>query len=241
MGNNTISIIYEDDDVLVINKPAGLAVHEDGHTNGPFLTDWIREHRPAVVGVGETMQLQNGSIIDRPGIVHRLDRDTTGVLVIAKNQNSFEQLKSQFQNRDMEKHYVAFVWGEMKDPVGTIDRPIGRSRNDFRKWTSGSAAGGKMRAATTRWTRLTVGHGYTYISVEPKTGRTHQIRVHLHAIGHPVVGDVRYAPKKGKALGFNRVALHAQDLTFMHPNGTRMTFEAPLPEDFELALRELHN
>ena len=235
------TILFEDDDVLVVNKPAGLAVHEDGHTNGPFLTDWVREIRPGLVGVGESMVLQNGTTIDRPGIVHRLDRDTSGVLVLSKNQPAFEHLKAQFQSRDIEKQYLAFVWGEVQQPVGTIDRPIGRSRNDFRKWTTGPAAGGTMRAATTRWTRLAVGNGCSYLSVEPKTGRTHQIRVHLHAIGHPVVGDTRYAPKKGTALGFTRLALHAQSLSLTHPNGTRMTFEAPLPEDFEYALKELHN
>lgn len=241
MENNSVGILYEDHDVLVVNKPTGLAVHEDGHTDGPFLTDWVREHKPELVGVGESMRLQNGTIIDRPGIVHRLDRDTSGVLVLAKNQQAFEHLKSQFQNRDMEKQYVAFVWGEVKDPVGTIDKPIGRSRNDFRRWATGHVAGGKMRSATTRWTRLAVGKGVSYLSVEPKTGRTHQIRVHLHAIGHPVVGDTRYAPKKGTALGFTRLALHAQSLSITHPNGTRMTFEAPLPSDFESAIKELHN
>jgi 23S rRNA pseudouridine1911/1915/1917 synthase len=236
MENNTIPIIYEDDAVLVINKPAGIAVHEDGHTDGPFLTDWVRAHKPELVGVGETMSLQNGTVIDRPGVVHRLDRDTSGVLVLAKTQSAFEFLKEQFQNHNMEKQYLAFVWGEMRDLVGTVDKPIGRSRNDFRRWATGHIAGGKMRTATTRWTKLGRAQGCTYLSVEPKTGRTHQIRVHMHAIGHPVVGDTRYAPQKGTALGFARLALHAQSLALTHPNGSRMAFEAPLPDDFVSAI-----
>lgn len=226
-----VPIIFEDDALLVLNKPAGLAVHEDGHTDGPFLTDWVRETRPEMVGVGETMRLQNGTEIDRPGVVHRLDRDTSGVLVLAKTQAAHVCLKAQFKNREIEKEYRALVWGELKEPHGTIDRPIGRSRNDFRVWSCGKDAGGTLRPATTRWTRLAAGGGFSYLSVEPKTGRTHQIRVHMKAIGHPLVCDTRYAPKRDCALGMERLALHAHALTLAHPNGTRMTFEAPEPED----------
>lgn len=237
--NIDLPIVYEDDVVLVVNKPAGLAVHEDGHTEGPFLTDWIRTNRPALVGVGETMRLQNGTAIDRPGIVHRIDRDTSGVLVLAKTQEAFTHLKAQFQGRDIEKLYHAVVWGEMPQASGTVDKPIGRSRKDFRMWTSGPTAGGTMRSATTRWHALAVGNGFSYLAVEPKTGRTHQIRVHMKDIGHPVVCDARYGAKKGCALGFSRLALHAHILTFTHPNGTRMTVEAPLPAVFEQAKIEI--
>lgn len=238
MENKTIGILYEDDAVLVINKPAGMAVHEDGRSREYTLTDWVREHRPEMVGVGETMRLQNGEVIDRPGVVHRLDRDTSGVLVLAKTQDAFLFLKSQFQERETEKLYHAFVWGELKEPAGTVDKPIGRSRKDFRLWTA-SATKGKVREAITRWTRLGTGKGFSYVALEPKTGRTHQIRVHMKAIGHPVVGDERYASKKETALGFNRLALHAHSLSFMHPQGNRLTIEASLPEDFTEALKEL--
>ncbi len=228
----SIGVIYEDDSILAVNKPAGLAVHEDGHTEGPFLTDWIRATRPHMVGVGEEMRLQNGVVIDRPGVVHRLDRDTSGILLLAKTQEAHTFLKAQFQARTMEKEYRAFVWAEFKEPHGTIDRPIGRSRKDFRLWSAGRDAGGLMRPATTRYTVLAVHDGFSYLSIEPKTGRTHQIRVHMKAIGHPLVCDTRYAPKREPALGFGRLALHAHLLTCMHPNGTRVVFEAPLPEDF---------
>jgi len=234
-ADSGIEILYEDDVLLVVSKPSGLAVHEDGHTDAAVLTDWVRCERPALVGVGEAMRLQNGTMIDRPGIVHRLDRDTSGVLVLAKTQEAFLHLKRQFQGRDIEKHYRAFVWGELITPSGTIDKPIGRSRKDFRLWTSGPTAGGRMRAATTRYTVLARAQGFSYLDLEPKTGRTHQIRVHMKDIGHPVVCDTRYAPDKSCALGFTRLALHAEGLAIQHPNGTRMVFEAPLPEDFRRA------
>jgi 23S rRNA pseudouridine1911/1915/1917 synthase len=185
-----------------------------------------------MIGVGEEMRLQNGKTIDRPGVVHRLDRDTSGVLVLAKNQETFFFLKEQFKNRKIQKTYKAFVWGEVKESTGTINKSIGRSRKDFRLWSATSTAGGKLREAITRWTRLGFADGFSYLALEPKTGRTHQIRVHLKAIGHPVVCDTRYAPSKGKALGFERLALHAHILSLTHPNGTELVLEANYPEDF---------
>lgn len=227
-----ITVIYEDDTVLAVNKPAGLAVHEDGRTSEAVLTDWVRATRPSMVGVGETMMLQNGTTIDRPGVVHRLDRDTSGILLLAKTPEAHAYLKSQFQHRQVSKEYRAFVWGEMRTVAGTIDRPIGRSRKDFRLWSAGKDVGATKRTAVTRYTVLSTCEGFSYLAVEPKTGRTHQIRVHLKAIGHPVVCDARYAPNRPPALGFTRLALHAALLTFTHQNGTHMVLEAPLPSDF---------
>lgn len=230
-----ISILYEDDQLLAVNKPMGLMVHADGRSDELTLVDWVREDRPDIVGVGEEMTLQNGTVIDRPGVVHRLDRDTSGVLVLAKTQNAFIHLKTQFQNRETQKLYHAFVWGEMQEQTGTVDKPIGRSRKDFRLWSATQSAGGKMREAITRWTLLGKKDGFSYLALEPKTGRTHQIRVHLKAVGHPVVCDMRYAPNKECALDFERLALHAQALTMTHPDGTHLEIEAPFPEDFERA------
>lgn len=229
---NDVEVIYEDEDVLAVNKPSGLAVHEDGRTEEKTLTDWVREKRPSMVGIGEEMTLQNGTVIDRPGIVHRIDRDTSGILLLAKTQEAFLFLKEQFKKREIKKLYHAFVWGELTELTGTIDKPIGRSRKDFRLWSATSTAGGKLREAITRWTRLQCNKTFSYLALEPKTGRTHQLRVHLKAIGHPIVGDSRYAPKKGTALGFTRLALHARAISFTHPNGTFMELEAPLPDDF---------
>ncbi len=232
-----IPILFEDDHLLALNKPAGVTVHEDGHTDGWTVCDWVREHRPDMVSVGEPMRLQNGIVIDRPGIVHRLDRETSGVLVLAKTQESFLFLKEQFKNRTIEKHYRAFVWGEVTAPNGTIDRPIGRSRRDFRRWSAGPDASGTMRAATTRFTVLAKGKGFSYLDLEPKTGRTHQIRVHLKAVGHPMVCDSRYAALKPPALGFTRLALHAHLLILSNVQGVRLAIEAPFPEDFNVAMQ----
>lgn len=237
MENKTksISILYEDDDILAINKPAGLIVHADGRTVEPSVVDWIVSERPGIVGVGESMRLLNGEVIDRPGIVHRLDRDTSGVLLIAKNQNAFVMLKSQFQKHEIEKRYHAFVYGSLKELTGTIDKPIGRSAGDFRRWSSGKGTRLHTRPAITRYTVLLQNKEAAYLDLSPKTGRTHQIRVHLQTIGHPVVCDSRYAPKKPQILGFKRLALHAAFLICTLPSGQRATFEAPEPEDFVYA------
>jgi len=237
----TPTVIFEDDDILSINKPPGMMVHEDGHTDAPLLTDWVRETHPEMVGVGETMRLQNGEMIERPGIVHRLDKDTSGVLVLAKTQESFEFLKQQFQERTIEKLYHAFVWGRVKDQTGTIDKPIGRSKRDFRLWSATTTAGNKKREAITRYTVLGTGENHSYLALEPKTGRTHQIRVHMKAVGHPVVCDTRYGPEKGCALGFSRLALHANTLVIHNKEGNSLVLEAPLPDDFRTAREELQH
>lgn len=234
-----IPVLFEDVDVLAINKPAGLIVHTDGRTVEPSVVDWIRQTHPEIEGVGEPMQLQNGETIDRPGIVHRLDRDTSGVLVIAKNQDAFLFLKKQFQKHEIEKHYRAFVYGSMKDTAGTIDKPIGRSTGDFRRWSAGKGTHLHTRPAVTRYTVLLKNKEATYLDLEPLTGRTHQIRVHLQTIGHSVVCDSRYAPSKPPILGFTRLALHALSLTLMLPSGEQKTCEAPEPEDFVRARRLL--
>ena len=236
----TPTVVHEDEYILAVNKPAGLAVHEDGRSDERVLTDWVRENYPGIVGVGEDMRLQNGEVIDRPGVVHRIDKDTSGVLILAKDQDTFLFLKEQFKDRKTSKLYHAFVYGEMKDVTGTIDKPIGRSKKDFRLWTT-HVPKGKVREAITRFTVLGVGSGFSYVAFAPKTGRTHQIRVHAKSVGHPVVCDERYAPKKESILGFERLALHARSISFIHPNESRMVLEAPLPEDFIEAEKQLHD
>ncbi len=236
-----IKILYEDDNIVAIDKPAGILVHADGKATGPFLTDWIIEKFPQTKDVGEPARSQKGEDLFRPGIVHRLDKETSGVLLVAKTQKGFECLKKQFQDRVIKKKYLAWVWGEMEDDFGTINRPIGRSSSDFRKWSAQRGARGEMREAETYWSKyapmIEMGEGsekkkFTLIQAEPKTGRTHQIRVHLSAIQHPVVGDMLYAPKRPKALGFDRVALHARYIQFLNCEGKEIKIESPLPEDF---------
>lgn len=231
-----IQVLFEDGDVMVLNKPAGLIVHSDGRTKESTLCDWLLEHYPGMKNVGEPLILKNGTTISRPGIVHRLDRETSGAIIVAKNQQTFEALKKQFQNREVEKIYHAFVWGEIKNDEGVIDRPIGKSRSDFRKWSAQRGAKGEMREAVTEYKVLARGKGLTLVEVSPKTGRTHQIRVHFKAINHSVIADKLYAPKQGAALRFERTALHAVSVKFKDLRGKSITVAAPYPDDFQTAL-----
>ncbi len=232
-----ISVLYEDGDVLVINKPAGLVAHADGKREELALTDWVESNYPASKGVGEPITLANARVIERSGIVHRIDRETSGVMLVAKNQEAFICLKKQFQNREIEKIYHTFVWGEMKDDEGIINRPIGRSKRDFRQWSAQRGARGAMREAITYYKVITKNGGFTFVEAMPKTGRTHQIRVHFKAINHPIVCDSLYASKKEKALGFERLALHSRSIEFSLLDGKLLKVVAPYPEDFERAFK----
>jgi len=273
-----IDVLYEDADCLVVNKPAGLMVHPDNRSEGPFLTDWIAEQHPEAMNTGEPMKSPDGKTIVRPGIVHRLDRETSGAILIAKTPEAHALLKKQFQDREVSKKYLAFVWGELKEEFGTIDRPIGRSANDFPRWSAQRGARGETRDAETYWTRLWTGEAmveeeggrskekgeggkekkedkdeginkkeqnrlhsekFTLVQAEPKTGRTHQIRVHFQAVQHPVVGDTLYAPKKPAALGFKRMALHARSIEFTNMKGKKVKVTSPLPNDFKTACAQL--
>jgi 23S rRNA pseudouridine1911/1915/1917 synthase len=244
-----IPILYEDKDVVVINKPAGLIVHPDGKIPvgkkkaEKTLVDWILKKYPRIKNVGEPILLEDGTKILRPGIVHRIDRDTTGCLIIAKNKESFEFLKEQFKDRKVHKVYQAFVYGDLKDERGMIDRPIGRSINDFRKWTAQRGTRGETREAVTYFKVLGKKDDITFIEAMPKTGRTHQIRVHFTAINHPIVGDKLYATdfflKKKQQLGFKRMALHARELEIALPSNKLLDITAPYPEDFENAISKL--
>lgn len=234
-------IIYEDKDVFVFNKPAGLMVHADGRTLETTLADTLLKKYPKMKLVGEPMKIisKDGKekIIYRPGIVHRLDKGTTGVLIVAKNQKSFESLKKQFQDRTVIKKYTVVAHGKIKEAKGVINRPIGRSKSDFRKWSAMRGARGELHPAVTEYKVLenfsADGVWYSVLEVSPKTGRTHQIRAHLKAINHPVVGDVLYAGEKIPSLGFTRPALHASSITFASLKDDKITANAPLPKDFK--------
>ena len=237
-----IPILYEDKDVVVINKPAGLIVHPDGKTKEKSLVDWILKKYPNMKNVGEPMILDDDTKILRPGIVHRIDKDTTGALIIAKNKKSYEFLKEQFQERKVYKVYQMFVYGDLKDDRGMINRSIGRSPNDFRKWSAQRGKKGETREALTYFKVLKRIDGITFVEAMPKTGRTHQIRVHFKAIDHPIVHDELYAPKfyldKKNQLGFKRMALHARILEITLPSGKLLNTVAPYPEDFKKALKK---
>jgi 23S rRNA pseudouridine1911/1915/1917 synthase len=230
--------LYEDEAVVVINKPAGLLVHEDGVSTGPTVVEWLLAHAPEARGVGEPGRGARGESLERSGVVHRIDRETSGVLILAKTAAAFTHLKAQFHDRRVEKEYRAFVYGTLSERWGTIDRPIGRSASDFRLRSAQRGARGLMRPAVTHWERIGQSDTHAYLRLRPETGRTHQLRVHLKAIGRPIVGDSLYAPREVAMLpnlGFTRLALHAYGLTLTLPSGDRKSFRAPEPADFEAA------
>lgn len=183
--------------------------------------------------VGETMRAQNGEAILRAGIVHRLDRDTSGVLILAKDQPTYDALKAQFKDRHIKKTYRALVYGTMKERFGTIDRQIGRSASDPRKRSAEPGAKGTRRDALTHWELIANHDGYAELMLRPVTGRTHQLRVHLKAIGRPIIGDTLYATDKLALFPdhTDRLYLHAHTLT-LTLDGDTHTFTAPLPEAF---------
>ena len=235
---SSIAILFENNDFLVINKPAGLRTHGDGKSEVPTVVDWILKERPDIVGVGENMSI-DGKVIERPGIVHRLDEETSGCLVIAKTQASFEYLKQQFKDRNVEKEYHAFVWGHFKEASGVVDEPIGRSSGDFRRWQAGRGVRGETREALTKWEAIRQfenenGERFSFMYLWPKTGRTHQLRVHMKYLQRPIVSDTLYGAKPG--LGFERVALHARTIRFIAPDGKGLGVTAPYPPDFAGAI-----
>lgn len=250
-----LPIIFQNERYVIINKPAGLVVHFDGKTKEPNVCDWVLETFPETADVGEPITLSNGEVIARPGIVHRIDRETSGVLVVARTSEAHAHLKAQFQSRVVSKVYHAFVYGNVKKDEDTINRPIGRSKKDFRLWSAQRFARGELREAVTDFKVLARGHGslvgaystpkpgdeVTFIEAHPHTGRTHQIRVHCKAINHPVVYDKLYAPKRESLLGFKRLALHARQITFTDVDGSLVSVTAPYPEDFEKAVRRVQD
>ncbi len=244
-----VGVIFEDPDFLVISKPAGLVVHSDGKTNEENLCEVLVLEYPDIKGVGEPGKSPTGAVIDRPGIVHRLDRDTSGVMIVARNQKAYEYFKDEFKGKNIQKTYNVIVWGLVKTDKGVIDRPIGRSKSDFRKWSAERFQRGELRDAVTEYKVLArmdnpehdpkihnIKQAFTLLEVYPKTGRTHQIRVHFKAINHPVVGDTLYAPNHPAALGFDRLALHAKKIVFKGLNSELYQFETSLPADFETAV-----
>lgn len=234
-------ILKEEKDYIIINKPAGLMVHGDGRSTEKTLCDFLLEKFPEIVGVGEPLKISEEIKIDRPGIVHRLDRETSGVMIIARTQEGFEYLKHEFQERRVHKTYHTFVYGNIREESGVIDSPIGRSKTDFRQWSAGKTARGEMRDAVTEFTVLKRAEDktVTFVEARPKTGRTHQIRVHFKSIFHPVVADSLYAPGRENMLGFERLALHARAVEFSDLSGKTVTYEAEYPEDFARAVEEM--
>ncbi len=250
-------VIFENADFVAVEKPAGLLVHrvrvsarsrsrrvDEGRRAEPTLADWVAARYPEVASVGDDPEF-------RPGIVHRLDKETSGVMVVARRQEAFAWLKAAFQSRAMRKTYAAFVYGVPSPREGTIDRPIGIKAGTLKRSIHATSM---VKEAVTDYKvkeafkplRLSssslsssslLAPSFSLLEVTPRTGRTHQIRVHLASIGHPIVGDALYAPRsvrreKGPGGAPLRLMLHAEHLEFADPAGTRFSFGAPLPEDF---------
>jgi len=222
-----VDVIYEDADIIVVNKPKGMVVHPaNGNPDGTLVNAIMNICKDSLSGIG-------GEI--RPGIVHRIDKDTSGLLIIAKNDKAHINLSEQIKNREITKKYVALTRGVIKENNATIDMPIGRSDKDRKKM----AVRKDGKNAVTHFDVIKRYDGYTYLDIKIDTGRTHQIRVHLAEIGYPIIGDSVYSNGKNP-FGVEGQMLHAKSLEFKHPTtGKIMHLEAPLPEYFENVLKRL--
>lgn len=246
-----IKIVYADQDLIVIDKPADVLVHgikSQKHSNvnqGKTLVDFLLGEFPEISSVGDDATI-------RPGIVHRLDRDTSGIMLVARNQKAFNFFKNLFQKHEIKKTYLALVYGLVKPVAGLIDKPIGLKSGTTKRTTVLANAKMVKPARTSykvikflvaRDAALNSEHFFSLVEVQPLTGRTHQIRVHLNSIGHPVVGDKIYGGKKQSAkrlaLGLSRMFLHSESIEFTDLNGKRLKFSADLAPDLEQALNLL--
>ena len=224
-----VPVVYSDDRVIVVDKPAGLVVHPGAGQREGTLVHGLLHRFPDLAGVGDPV---------RPGIVHRLDKGTSGLMVVGRTLDALAHLTAQLKAREVERRYLALVLGEVAEGEGVVDAPVGRSARQPTRM----AVTARGRAARTRYEvveRYTDPVPATLLECRLETGRTHQVRVHLAAIGHPVVGDTRYG--RGDALAMKRPFLHAHELAFDHPaDGSRRRFRSPLPDDLEQVRERLH-
>jgi 23S rRNA pseudouridine1911/1915/1917 synthase len=236
-----LTVVFEDEDVLVVDKPAGMVVHPGAGRSSGTLAAALLAHAPGIAGVGGP---------GRPGIVHRLDKGTSGLLVVAKTPRAYAALVRQFASRSVSRRYLAIVHGQVKESTGVIEAPIGRHPRD--RVRMAVLPKGRGKTAVTRFTVLERLSGFTYLEARLGTGRTHQIRVHLASLGHPVVGDTVYRRRSAPGIddpilrdlvgGLSGVALHAAALGFIHPvTGERREFSSPLPERMARLLSHLRS
>ena len=225
-----LDVIYEDEDVIVVNKPVGMVVHPaPGHPDGT-LVNALMFH------CGDSLSGINGEL--RPGIVHRIDRDTSGLIIAAKNDFAHQHLAAQLQDHSLARTYEAVVIGNLREDSGTIDAPIGRHHTDRKRMAVTSHGG---RNAVTHWEVIERFQGYTHVRCKLETGRTHQIRVHMAHIGHPIYGDTVYGQKKA-APGMTGQCLHAVGLRFIHPRAeTPVELSCSLNDEIETFLKKLRN
>jgi 23S rRNA pseudouridine1911/1915/1917 synthase len=227
-----LDIRYEDDDLLLVNKPAGMVVHPAAGHEGGTLVNAVLAHCPDLAGVGGEK---------RPGIVHRLDKDTSGLILVAKNDRAMRHLQLQFKKRTVGKVYLALVEGQIQPRTALIDAPLGRDPRQRKKMSVIRSGAATARTAQTQYQALLIYDEYSLVECQPHTGRTHQIRVHLAYIGYPIVGDTVYGRRKQR-LPLKRHFLHATELSFKRPSDNQtVTFRAELPPELEAILNQLGN
>ena len=227
--NIPLEVVYEDADVIVVNKPVGMVVHPaPGHPDGTLVNALLHHCAGSLSGIGGQL---------RPGIVHRIDRDTSGLIIAAKNDAAHACLAAQLADHTLARTYECLAVGNFKENSGTVDAPIGRHRTDRKKM----AVVPDVRRAVTHWEVIARYQGVTHLRCRLETGRTHQIRVHLAYIGHPILGDTVYGAKK-PVPGLTGQCLHATGLQFLHPStGEKITLTCPLPEEFTKMLKKLQS
>lgn len=224
-----IPVLFEHDEFLVINKPSGMVVHPFDHSQEETLVDVLHEYCPALFTIEHSITLQDGRTIALGGIVHKLDRETSGVMVVAKTQPAYDELKKQFTEHTINKTYLAHVEGNVQKDLFVIDAPLGRNKKDYKQTVNPAHPRGELREAVTEVRVFKRMLDTTLVQLQPKTGRTHQLRAHMASIGHPIIGDRAY----GSMIISPRILLHAQMLAFSLA-GKEYRFEANIPEDFIL-------
>lgn len=222
-----IQIIFEDENIIIINKPSGHVVHPFDYSTEYTLVDFLHEKYPEMFFIENSVTLQDKRIIPLGGIVHKLDRDTSGVMVIAKSKEIFNELKSQFRNHLTKKSYIALVEGKIEKRKFTIDAPLGRSKKEYKQSTNPENPRGELREAITDVEVIKHNETITMVQLFPKTGRTHQLRAHMSSVGHPIVGDKIY----GSKIESERIMLHAESLEF-EIGGKKYSFVAEVPNEF---------
>ncbi len=230
-----VQVVYEDSTLLIVDKPAGMPTHGFSGKDDTTLANFIAAHYPALLGVGKSPW--------EPGILHRLDRETSGLMVIAKTQSIFDEMRRRFRRREITKLYWALVWGK-SEASGTVGLPLAHDRRDRRRMHAPDLTRGRDERtwkAVTHYKKLAQSQGLSLLEIRMMTGVTHQIRAHLAAIGHPIVGDTLYGTARcEEAFGLRRHFLHARRLDFYHPQGgRRLIFESPLPDELRKLLVRL--
>lgn len=225
--NKTI-IIFENESILILNKPSGIVVHPFDYSTEETLVDFLKTHSPSMFTIENSVTLQDSRTIPLGGIVHKLDRDTSGVMVVAKTQEVFNELQKQFKEHTVEKKYLALAEGIIERESFTVDAPLGRSKKDYKQSTNPINPRGELRPAITDVEVLERKKETTLVKLFPKTGRTHQLRAHMASIGHPIVGDIAY----GSTTESPRIMLHAESISCVI-NTERKTFTAEIPQEFK--------